>query len=132
MTILIEKLIDSIHSIACVRCLKSEKDLYFNQAYKEILKKNTTRGKASDTMSEAINKSKDVFAKANFTFCKHLDDIFKKNNLKTLVAEEILGGSTHYSIRTLINYKGSEAMLLIISEDEQPFSLDNYTINYVQ
>ncbi|MCX2792889.1 hypothetical protein [Vibrio sp. Sgm 5] len=127
---LIERLIDSIHSLACIRCLKSGKDLYYNQAYDDVIQKNKNRGTLSDTISDTINKSKDIVSKASFTLCKHFDDTFKNNNLKTLASEEFLGCSKYYSIRTLINYKDSEAMLLIISKDEQPFSLDNYTINY--
>lgn len=126
---LIEKLIDSIHNLACIRCLKSGKDLYYNQAYEDIIKKSTNKGTLVSTISDTIKKSRDTTSKACFTFCQHLDDTFKNNNLKTLVSEEFLDDSKYYSIRILIDYKGDEAMLIIIYIDEQPFSLDNYIIN---
>ena len=132
MPILIEKLIDTIQALACVRSLESGKDLYFNEAYKTALQENTNSGYQSGCISEAVKKSNDVTTKAHFTFCKHLDEMFIRNDKKTTFAEEVLGKSKYYSMRTLINYKGSDAMFLIISKDCQPFSLDSSSINHIQ
>lgn len=129
---LIEKLIDSVQSLACIRYLKTGKDLYFNGAYEQALQAHVKDESHNQSISEIIGKSKDITAKAHFTYCQHLDNVFKGNKCKTTFAEEILGHNKYLSLRTLITYKGVDSMLIIISKDNAPFSLDLTSANHIQ
>ena len=132
MPILIERLIDSIQSLACIRCLKSGRDMYFNHAYEQVIQAYVKKGVRKKSISEVIVESGDITAKAHFTFCQHLDDIFKGKKCKSILAEEILGKEKYLSLRTLITYKGDDAILIILSKDNSSHSLDLTTANHIQ